>query len=269
MKEFYRFIGSRDIREHLEKINYNMSAAECTYIVYESMLPLAEKHIAYKRIIDTMEDIQLPCERGSLHKALKTRMELDNILTEVFKQEDRAVYMYSYLDREEDRDVYADWRRCLEEAFEWREDEAFVRVEKKWITVGDEKPKSMSVLFNENREIVSIAAWRILNDELQDKFWSLAATAACINIPTPFKKGDILYSMADGVFVYDSQRKRQNMQGYKADICGDVGLYTIVSPYDAKYYMGKIEKKDKNLKDISLYLKNKIDLARLIERCKE
>ena len=273
MKEFYKFIGSRDIREHLAKIDYEMSASECAFVVAKSMLSLEGKHKAYKKIIDTMKDAQLPDNGGSLHDVLKTKMELENILMDVFEQEDRAVYVYSYLDREEGREVYADWSRCLNEAFEWCEDADFVRIEKRWITVGNETPKSVSVLFNVYREVVNVSSRSILSDDLHEKFWRIDIAGREVRIPMPFKRGDILHTAADGVFVYEPDWDKSYVGGYMQNDFEDedavVGLYSISNWLTAEYYTEKLEGRNEKLGDISSFLKGKMKLVDFIEKCRK
>ena len=52
---FYPFINSPDIREHLAKIGYEFSSEEAAYLVWQSKeTTIAEKHAAWEEIIRTM-----------------------------------------------------------------------------------------------------------------------------------------------------------------------------------------------------------------------
>ena len=54
----YRFIQSKSVREHLEKINYTFSSLEMAYIIWQCPdATLTERLDAWLEIIDTMQTV--------------------------------------------------------------------------------------------------------------------------------------------------------------------------------------------------------------------
>ena len=57
--DIYRFINSRDIREHLRDINYEFNALEASWLVYQcDEASVEERHKAWTWIIDNMLRIE-------------------------------------------------------------------------------------------------------------------------------------------------------------------------------------------------------------------
>lgn len=274
--DFCRFINSKDIREHVKKMGYEMSTQECAYVVDESYRPIKEKHEAYEEIIKNMPDKKTPGKNGSIHELLKKRMELEKILLDVFFQSDKAVYVYECFDngeRRESKDVYSTWSECIDAAFCWENDVEFIRIEKRWIMGRDSDKKTVGVIFNTNKEAVHISQWGILSEDLSEKWWwRYFDERKNIHLPLPFEKGDILQTKTGGVFVYEPDWEKSYMGGYFANryCCEDecVGQYVVGKWLDAEYYRKPLEGKDKNLEAVSLYLKGKMSLVKFIEKCR-
>lgn len=80
--DFYRFVNSGDIREHLQRMHYVFSATEAAWLVWQSMFTtLKEKHQAWQYIIANMQDCCIPerlntVPQPSLHRFLAELMEL-------------------------------------------------------------------------------------------------------------------------------------------------------------------------------------------------
>ena len=54
---YYRFLDSRDIRNHLENMEYPLSTPEAAYLVWQCRrVTLEEKFAAWEEIVDTMPD---------------------------------------------------------------------------------------------------------------------------------------------------------------------------------------------------------------------
>lgn len=54
-----KFLSSRDMREHLKKINYKFSALEAAWLVWHSEFIWDEKKKAYLEIMEEFEDMPL------------------------------------------------------------------------------------------------------------------------------------------------------------------------------------------------------------------
>ena len=102
----YRFIQSKSVREHLEKINYIFSSLEMAYIIWQCPdATLAERFDAWQEIIDTMPDTPLPDsmelqEMEGVHEFLRQYIKLQQEFLDEFNGEEDGVYFYRYIVRE-------------------------------------------------------------------------------------------------------------------------------------------------------------------------
>ena len=99
--DIYEFFNSRDIAEHCRKIGHTFTATETAYFVWHSNHhTLADKHDAWREIIDTMPDEPLKPkwideEAYTLHEFLRTYMRLQNEFVEEFLAA-KGGYIYTY-----------------------------------------------------------------------------------------------------------------------------------------------------------------------------
>lgn len=93
--DIYQSIDSKDIREHCRKLGHRFNTVESAYLVWQSRnTPLAEKHEAWREIIDTMPDMEWSHageDWGSIHWCLERYMELEDRLVEDFYQTDETI----------------------------------------------------------------------------------------------------------------------------------------------------------------------------------
>lgn len=99
--DLFRFIDSKDIREHLRQIGYSFTAPEAAFLVWQCRsVTLKEKIAAWRTIIETMPDCSM-AERmnmnaiPSVHKFLEQYITLMERLLANFYCEEHAVYSYS------------------------------------------------------------------------------------------------------------------------------------------------------------------------------
>lgn len=99
--DLFRFIDSKDIREHLRQIGYSFTAPEAAFLVWQCRsTTLKEKIAAWREIIETMPDCSM-AERmnmnaiPSVHKFLEQYIALMKRLLANFYCEEHAVYSYS------------------------------------------------------------------------------------------------------------------------------------------------------------------------------
>ena len=223
--DIYKFFNSRDIAEHCRNINYNFSAIETAYIVWHSNHhTLAEKHHAWKKIIDTMPDEQFhpnwDFNGHTLHSFLRTYMQLQNEFIEDFgKAKDKYVYTYSSLYRYDDwyrpDDIfYNSYEACLNDLkVNIIDDDDYNEISK--VKINRHRLYSSHISFQDVQESDSIIFDKRLcpidiepanyETDGDGKFLgpSYGFYEMWVAIPTPFKKGDI---MTD-VDVYDSRTK--------------------------------------------------------------
>ena len=81
--DIFRFINSRDIREHLEKLNYKFNTYEAVWLVEQSLTAtMQERFDAWEEIIATMPDcapmrpLKTAPQSGSFHALLREYMAL-------------------------------------------------------------------------------------------------------------------------------------------------------------------------------------------------
>ena len=122
---FYRFIDSADVRDHLEGKQYRFSPLEAAFVVWQSRSASMEKrHAAWQEIIETLPDTDIPCERWkapreSLHAFLRDYMALeDRLLREFYDPSGFCAYNYyepEYLSKPEKCDLLVDHRGIFHE----------------------------------------------------------------------------------------------------------------------------------------------------------
>ena len=226
--DIYKFINSRDIREHLKNINYNFSSLEAAWLIWRSKHTLlSEKHKAWNSIIKTMPD----CEIGkrfntephhSLHVFLQELVSLQNKQIEIVKRsETGTVFSYSLFTPgdsdwdEETEDLSFEFSKCLDKAvneckeyYKYCKDidlrdymsSCKIRVKKTWV---DSIKRSMVIELNGNGEICEIECYGDM-DEQEDNLVYYGFDGMWFAFPTPFKKGDILKgsNYYDEIFVF-------------------------------------------------------------------
>ena len=208
--DIFRFINSKDLREHLRAIDYHFSAAEAAYLVWQSLTAtLPEKQLAYEEILRTMPDEELPDAfggyHGSLHVYLQSYLEIENRLLRAFKQSGDG--MYQAFERREFPKIvklsphFPTFESCIDYMVDSYKNEELhdVYIEKEYIGEGpgEWKEKTLRMNFNANFHPMSIN-WpgaAFLTDEECRIFCYFEDFR--IDLPTPFQKGDILHCVSD------------------------------------------------------------------------
>lgn len=214
----YEFINSKDIRAHCEKIGHTFNSMEAAFLIYQSQNhTLAEKHIAWKELIETMPDMVIEerynCPHyDSLHDFLRQYMALEDRWLMEFFQADRAwVYQFDpviplgwgnnynkYNEKDFERvtgeQVYHSFTDGLALEKEDWEDSQFFYVSKMHICADlRDKSSKICVRTDNNGVPLEIDEFRnIITDEedaLYDSFEGM-----WIDVPTPFQKGDIVFT---------------------------------------------------------------------------
>ena len=97
--DIYRFIDSRDMREHLQKLNYSFTTPEAAFLVYWCKNAALEERIAaWREIIGTMPNCAM-AERMNLeaipdfHQFLRDYIDLQEWDLRRFKEPDGCVYV--------------------------------------------------------------------------------------------------------------------------------------------------------------------------------
>lgn len=122
--DFYQFINSQDIREHLTEIEYQFTSLECAFIVWQSLNhTLAQKWEAWEWLIENTSDCAVPERMNcagwkSLHGFLKSYIDLEKKYLSLFERAmDNAVYTFEIQDdlerRDTDRGIFGSLDDCL------------------------------------------------------------------------------------------------------------------------------------------------------------
>ena len=299
--DIYRFIDSKDVAAHCREIGKTWNTFEMAVIIGRSNKTTAERYEAWRELIDHYPDMQTPGNRHeSIHKELAKHMvNEERKLAYFMTPQPGAVYRYDIWSDENDC-----WSRstfqCVEDAIkaakEMCDDEAAViRVEKVYDIYVNYEPLSIIASLDSVGNIESLNFYALGSREERTKMfpainpdiyfvdWGgfLCSDYTYVDIPTPFKRGDIL-TWGDHIFVLhslDSDNPERlakivglsNGYNYGTEGWGyfvnDNGcLYgDHISGNDAyEYYHGKLEGNNRLLHYVSLYYQDKIDLAALL-----
>ena len=210
--DVYLFIDSKDIRNYLQKIKYEFTVPETAFLIYMSRrATLNEKLDAWQEIIDTMPDCSMG-ERinmgkiSSFHRFLTEYIALLKNLLDTFYKSEKAVYTYSFYEKE------GNWTESVKD-FEWVEEgkvfsdyqTAFSHLKKNYLQDSferlrfikqyfseeeDESGKKLTLEMNHDLELLSVDEQGVLNDSQTDLF--LTFEGMWFAFPTPFRRGDIL-----------------------------------------------------------------------------
>lgn len=195
--DIYKYIPSKDIREHLQKIGYEFSGLEAAYVIWNNKnITLNEKDAAFAKLIDEYPDEEIKgrintVPRKSLHAFLDTYMGIPDFEFGTFYDNEAkdAVYRYRFYCKGDggwcenyDRvfQTYEDMEQALKKDLDLPIEK--VQVKKSYF---DKQRSDMVITQNKNGEIAGLDYSRMseLNDVFEG-YW--------IDIPLPFKRGDIL-----------------------------------------------------------------------------
>lgn len=227
--DIIKFINSKDIAEYLRKIKYGFSPEEAMYLIHaDRNNSLSKKHAAYKELISLFPDHRLKARTRGVFKGqtlasfLTEYMARENaLLQELMRDGDDAVYGLDlcFLD---DKDepiwdcrsyccLFHSYNECREKfavAFEDVEDYPEIiriRICKRYF------------LSRRTIELTAFSNWspiRIdVKDDEHDEQFLHAFDLMWIDIPTPFRFGDVLCVKDDGYF------QRENAVFVLADLC--------------------------------------------------
>jgi hypothetical protein len=208
--DIYSLINSKAISEHCRKIGHKFNTEELAVLVYRNKrMSIEEKIEKYNDLIENYPDMEvierINCEHyDSVKIMIKNEIQRLQVLEqEIKKQNENMLYTYSILYKcsqgfEESNNFYKTYdevQNAINKEFMEDEDSeilmyrvikrSFIRDEKQLLEtyVVDDKRNSKLIGINNTEEYLDI-------DNI------------CLNIPTPFKKGDILVSYSSSPFNY-------------------------------------------------------------------
>ena len=302
-------INSKDIQKHLRDIGYKFNSLEAAWLIYEcKRLCYEEKKELWLELIATMQDCEVPSSYNckgwrSLHTFLKEYIDLiDREIKEFFSEAPlgKYLYRYSYLYKgdsswcENYESIYPSLGKCLE-AFESHAGDLEQKLTPKDAGVFKYRLKRQALMDPEEYlEIELLADGRLINiifnskrSENDDKLYYNSFDGLWFDIPTPFKKGNILWVPenkddicwdCDGGFVLDSLSSWTANEGLKkywgaSDMIawgyflnpnGTVYHECRGNYMDLEYYNGPYEVDEKILLALSKFIKGEIEVDLLL-----
>ena len=206
--DVYKFIRSKDVREYNEKLGHKFNALESCFLVWRNPdLTLNEKHEAWRHICLEMPGMEIK-ERlnvdyhPSLYELIEKFVATDKFfINEFYREEDKAVYQYRFYSEgdhswcEDFETPYSSFEK-MEQALEEDFDLPIIAIEykKKYL---DSEWKDIVLSLKKDGTIMNVRKQGFANcfmeeNHLYDKeeFFE----GLFIDIPTPFKVGDIVCS---------------------------------------------------------------------------
>ena len=324
--DIYGFMNSADVAGYCRSIGKTWNPFEMAVIVGRSSnSTMADRHRAWRELITDYPDMATPATEewqsfGSLHGKLAEIIDFDERMLELFIMPEEGTFYRNTIDDEYsawwyEEETFADYDSAnaslmneLKCVREWkREKIQRITIEKFYIG----HKKSIECTYDTSGNILRIIdAYRVqmFPDTDSSEFLDLSPgfdheEAYYVDIPVPFKRGDILqrrrYAWQSGEpFVLDSladrekiyaermgeakERAQSNDNGWIAmsmsgeairGICGWVysvnkrKALCIDDEYDndcLEFYHGTLEREKNILRYISMYLKGEIDLRALL-----
>lgn len=214
--EITEFIRSKSIADYLKKIDYKFTPFEAAFVMYCNKFnikrTLRERHEASEEIIVALSGGKSDKEK-SLCKFLKRYMEWENKLVSEIYAEDTALYRYELYGRQSGvwhmaDGSYKNFRDCIADAAE-KTKEMNNKGEDEIVCISIQKEcfdttRVLRLTMTADKEIVYPHVMSGETDEDTELDWAFCPRNDLfydIDIPMPFKKGDILfknYGIYDG-----------------------------------------------------------------------
>ena len=301
IKDDYNLINSRAIADYCRSIKHKFNTEELAVLVYRNQrMSLEEKIDKYNDLIKNYHDMEvierINCKHySSVKTMIKDEIQRIKILNKKLIQDDEnCIYTWTEFNKstqkyEHSGDIehtfktYKEAFKNIMEYIKEYDDTISFRITKKYF---DKQKEKIFADYNvENKKA-------ILVDISENNKIFLDINQIFLNIPTPFKKGDILisnnstmcsYGESNDIFVLEYLCTwRKNLARYLADgnydssdmigygyffINGDTTEFVRDHKWDYdsfEYYDGELTGRDRILKDISSFVKGKIELELFI-----
>lgn len=199
--DIYKYINSKDIREHLKNINYKFTMFEAMCIVNDAyQTPLIERLNAYKNIRFTFDNCEFVEPDGSkwvnISKTIGNYIDsLNEFITSLYL-EHGYIFSYEYIDYNDkynnvhsDKMLFKDFANILDYL-----KENTIKKLLLWIY----RYKSVRDLNDGIRDVIHINNDYEISNVIERRTTETSITsnpfdASNINVPIPFKRGDKLW----------------------------------------------------------------------------
>lgn len=206
--DIFEFLDSRSIKEHLQRINYELTTPVAAFIVDRShKATLQQKLKGWQKIVDTMPNCTMSRRNDTVnipdfHAFLRNVIKQEHRKLAHFKRTDgHCLYFfedYSW-DRRDQYDLlygpYSSYQKCFDAI--WKEldgdDPKEIRITRRPIDPDEDHYVDDMVVLNASGEVMSC-------DYRFEGEWDEAGTASdfesmWFDIPTPFHAGDIICNL--------------------------------------------------------------------------
>lgn len=272
--DIYQYIDSKDMREHLKSLDYQFTAAEAAWIVdRKEKILLKDKLSAWKEIIDTMPDCELPMDIPELgkigtHELLQEYIAVQQKMMDIFFcEEENTNYEYC-------GSAWPNFARALKESAiiissAGQNRDGYPVISKKWNCT----EKYITALVNMSGEIVNL--WYcvgVLDGEHEEAVYTgmydMDKYMDCTNpMPSfPYVKGDVLQHIFDDEgIVVDHINRDGIVCGYMFIVTdGAIRPYVYAEPWNCFMYERCDEEKAQRVRRAF-----KAEIARMQDICKE
>ena len=297
--DIYNYLNSKDVAKHCRELNYQFNSLETAFIINNChRISMKEKHIAFRELMESMPDIQLPKKLSyrlddlGLFYNLKEKIRAEEeLLNPIINDKSQLIFRYttyntiSKHERVSDK-LFSSYEKAKAAALEDIEDEVII------IHVMEvDTSKHIRLFLNRANEIGEI-------DSIDEQFDDVTCFLddVWVYIPTPFKKGDLLclpitdialsviWSNIPMVLTSIDYWKRDEERiakrketadstdmiayGFWMDSKGGIYYECCHEYHNLEYYRGELKIKDKFgrvfddyrlLKAISAYMRGKIN----------
>ncbi len=297
IKDDYNLINSRAIGDYCRQIKHKFNTEELAVLVFRNnRLSINEKIEKYNDLINNYPDMEvierINCNHYDSVKTLikKEIQRLKRLEEKLIKEEKNTIYTWTEYNKttlkySSNRDLehtfrtYKEVMKDIESYIKEYNDTISFTITKTYLD--NSKNDIIAEYFVENKKII----FNHIKEKYEDV---LDIDMIYLNIPTPFKKGDILitksksirnYGDYNEIFVLDylstwrenlSNYLREgnydssDMIGYGFYLCDENSIEFIRDhqmDYDCfEYYEGELTGNNRILKDISSFIKGKIEL---------
>ena len=295
--DVFEFINSKDIKEHLKKIDYKFNSLETAWLIYQcNHLSIDEKHKSFKKLLETMPDCEVPERMNtepqkSLHIYLREYMSTENeLLNKIIKDSGNYFFEWFHYDYNCDKwfpseKCYRDFEECFKDAIWFSSEYGYERLGCKKFKI---RKRKIDTIYSMDIYCLGekIYSYELTGDEF-GKYEMLYEVfdGLWFDFPTPFKKGDILceyniegnetQGFCKGPFVVKDitpaharentykygDSSDMNAWGYFIDENGKIYFEVMHNYMNLELYSGDLNGKKRVLKALSNFITGEIDIA--------
>lgn len=293
----FEFVNSRDIKEHLKGIDYKFNSLETAWLIYQcNHLSIDEKHNAFKKLIETMPDCEVPKRmntepQNSLHTYLITYIATENeMLNKLIKDGKNYIFEWFHYDAKgggwcPSNECFHTFEECFKDAIWFDSEYGLKRLGCEKFKIKKQKIGAIDAI-----DIYCLGEkvydYELIGKEF-DKYEMLYEVfdGLWFDFPTPFKKGDILceydiegnetQGFCRGPFVVKDitpaharentykycDSSDMNAWGYFIDEKGKIYFEVMYNYMNLEFYRGDLNGKKRVLKALSNFITGQIDVA--------